>query len=182
MIWDVDEKIAALMCSLWPDSSVYIIKSCDEIWRSRCWWAFAASSLLTFDIVVTAFSFHHGDRIYASMRFMSVCMYLKYCLAKFFRFDRYEKFPCFIACAIHAWIEWSAAVIVIRVTVRRILFVRRHCGESKSVSCFMTVIAVVRKHPVIVRMTLPWTDESARSCAVVDAVRVSPGLCHIIAA
>ena len=66
--------------------------------------------------------------------------------------------------------------------VRRILLVRCHCGESRAVSCSMVVIAVVLKHPVMARMILPCSEESARSCDVVGAVIVSPGLCQIIAA
>ena len=66
--------------------------------------------------------------------------------------------------------------------VLRILSVRRHCGDSKDVSCSMAVIAVVRKQPVIARIILPCTEEIARSWAVVGAVCVSFGLCQIIAA
>ena len=69
-----------------------------------------------------------------------------------------------------------------RVIDCRILLVRRHCGESKSVSCSIAVIAVVRKHLVMALMILPCNEESARNCDVVGAVRVSPGLCQIIAA
>ena len=88
-------------------------------------------------------------------------------------FDKYEGPPCLAALLIHAWIGWLVAVVAIRVMVCRILFVSRHCGDSKAVSCSMAVIAVVRKHPVIARMILPCTEESACSCAVVGAVRVS---------
>ena len=58
---------------------------------------------------------------------------------------------------------------------------RRHSGESNAVSCSMAVIAVVRKHSVMARMILPCSDESAFSCDVVGAVRVSLGLCQMIA-
>ena len=74
------------------------------------------------------------------------------------------------------------AMVFIRVMIRRILLVRRHCGESNPVSCSMAVIAIVRKHPVMARMILPCTEESARNCDVVGAVCVSLGLCQIIAA
>ena len=97
-------------------------------------------------------------------------------------FDKYGGPPCFVALVIHAWIGWLVAMVAIRVMARKILFVSRHCGESKAVSCSMAVIAVVRKHPVIARMILPCTEESACSYAVVGAVRVSLGLCQIIAA
>jgi hypothetical protein len=60
--------------------------------------------------------------------------------------------------------------------------VRRHCGESRAVSYSMAVIAVVRTHPVIALMIMPCNEERARSCDVVGAARVSPGLCQIIAA
>ena len=46
----------------------------------------------------------------------------------------------------------------------------------------MTIIVVVRKYPVIARIILPCTDDSARSCDVVDAVCVSLDLCQIITA
>ena len=88
-------------------------------------------------------------------------------------FDKYGGLPCLAALVINAWIGWLVAVVTILMIVRKILFVSRHCGESKAVSCSMAVIAVVRKHPVIARMILPCTEESACSCAVVGAVRVS---------
>jgi hypothetical protein len=69
-----------------------------------------------------------------------------------------------------------------RVMDCRILLVRRHCGESKSVSCSMAAVAVVRKHPVMALMILPCSEESVCNCDVVCAVRVSSGLCQIIAA
>ena len=72
-------------------------------------------------------------------------------------------------------------MVIMRVMVLRILSVRRHCGDSKDVSCSMAVIAVVRKHPVIARMILPCGEESMFSCDVVGAVCVSLGLCQIIA-
>ena len=68
-----------------------------------------------------------------------------------------------------------------RVMVLRILSVRRHCGDSRDVSCSMAVIAVVWKHPVIARMILPCIEESAFNCDVVSVVHVSLGLCQIIA-
>ena len=43
--------------------------------------------------------------------------------------------PCLSACAIHVWIGWIVDAVAIRVMVRSILLVRRHCGESRSVSC-----------------------------------------------
>jgi hypothetical protein len=67
--------------------------------------------------------------------------------------------------------------IDIRVIVRRILLIRRHCGGEKAVSCFNAVIAVVRKHPAMALMILPCNDESAFSCDVVGAVLV----CQMIA-
>ena len=73
-------------------------------------------------------------------------------------------------------------MVVIRVMVRRILLVRCHCGESSAVSCSMVVMVVVWKHPVMARMILPYSEESACSCDMVGAVHVSPGLCQIIAA
>jgi hypothetical protein len=73
-------------------------------------------------------------------------------------------------------------VVVIRVMTCRALFVGSHCDGSGAVSCFMTAITLVRKHPVIVRMIRFWTEDSAHSSAVVGAVLVSPGLCQIIAA
>jgi hypothetical protein len=88
--------------------------------------------------------------------------------------------PSVSAWTIHAWMGWLIAVVDIRVIVRRILLVRRHCSESKAVSCSSTVIAVVRKHPAMALMILPCSDESAFSCDVVGAVRVSPGLCLLI--
>ena len=91
-------------------------------------------------------------------------------------------FPSLSACVIHVWIGWFTAVAFMRVMVLRILSVRRHCGDSRAVSCSMAVIAVVRKHPVIARMILPCSEESAFSCEVVGAVCVSLGLCQIIAA
>ena len=72
-------------------------------------------------------------------------------------------------------------MVVIRVMVGRILLVRCHCGESRAASCSMVVMVVVWKHPVMARMILPCIEESACSCDVVGAVRVSPGLCQIIA-
>ena len=77
---------------------------------------------------------------------------------------------------------WAAPVVVIRVLVFRILLVRRHCGDSRSVSCFMMMIAIVRKHSVMALMILFCTEEIARSCAVVDEVRMSSDLCQTIAA
>jgi hypothetical protein len=59
--------------------------------------------------------------------------------------------------------------------------VNRHFGDNSSDSCSRVLIAVVRKNSVIALMILSWTDASARSCAVVGAVRVSPSLCQIIA-
>ena len=73
-------------------------------------------------------------------------------------------------------------MVIIRVVVCSILLVRRHFGDNSSVSCSIALIAVVRKHPVIALMILPCMDASVRSCDVVGAVRVSPGLCQIIAA
>ena len=86
------------------------------------------------------------------------------------------------AWVIHVWIGWLIAVVVIRVIVRRILLVNRHCDESRAISCSNAVIAVVRKHPVMALIILPCNDESVFSCDVVGAVRVSPGLCQMIAA
>ena len=80
------------------------------------------------------------------------------------------------------WIEWFAAVVIMRVKVLRILSVRRHCDDSRAVSCSMAMIAVVRKHPVIARMILPCIEESAFICDIVGAVCVSLDLCQIIAA
>ena len=57
--------------------------------------------------------------------------------------------------------------------VHRILSVRRHCGESRAVSCSIAVTAIVRKHPNVARIILPWTEERALSCAMVGAVLVS---------
>ena len=59
---------------------------------------------------------------------------------------------------------------------------KHHLGGARAVSCSMAVIAVVRKYPVMARMILPCTDESALSCDVVGAICVSSGLCQIIAA
>jgi hypothetical protein len=73
-------------------------------------------------------------------------------------------------------------VIAIHVMVRRILFVRRHCSESKAVSCSIAEIAVVRKHSVMARIILLCTEDSVRNCAVVGAVRVFSDLCQITAA
>ena len=73
------------------------------------------------------------------------------------------------------------AVVIIRVAVWRILLVSRHFGDSNVVSCSKALVAVVRKHPVIALMILPCSEANARSCDVVGAVRVSPGLCHIMA-
>lgn len=72
-------------------------------------------------------------------------------------------------------------MVAIRVIVRRVLLVRRHCGEIEAVSCSSAVIVVVRKHPVIALIVLPCSDESAFSCDVVGAVRVLPGLYQMIA-
>src|SRR5215471_9568280 len=70
------EYIAAPICPLWPEPSVYIIRSRFVCCLSRCLWACAASFLLSGDIAVVAFSFHHGGRIYAVMCSVFVCMYL----------------------------------------------------------------------------------------------------------
>ena len=67
-------------------------------------------------------------------------------------------------------------MVIIWVIVLRIFSVRCHCGDSRPVSCSMVVIAVVRKHPVIARMILPCSEESALSCDIVGAVCVSSGL------
>ena len=96
---------------------------------------------------------------------------------RFSIFHKYWGTPCLEAFVIHAWIGWLVAVVAIRAMVRKILLVRRHCRESRAVSCSMAVVAVVRKHPVIARMILSYTEESACSCAVVGAVRVSWGRC-----
>ena len=103
-------------------------------------------------------------------------------MIRFSRFDICEGSLCLSACVIHVWIGWFVGVAIIRMMVRRILLVRRHCDESRSVLCFIAVIAVMRKHPVMTRMILPCSEESACSCDVVDVIRVSPGLCQIIAA
>ena len=71
----VGECIAAPICPLWPDPSVYIIRSCAGICCSHCWCSFAASSLLEIEITVVAASFHHGGLIYAAMCSMLGCMY-----------------------------------------------------------------------------------------------------------
>ena len=110
------------------------------------------------------------------------CIYSGKCLIRFSRLVICGRFPSLNARVIRAWIGWFSAVVIIRVMVLRILFVRCHCGESNSVSCFMAVIAVVRKHPVIARIILPCSEDRARSCDVVGAVCVSIGLCQIIAA
>ena len=65
---------------------------------------------------------------------------------------------------------------IMRVTVCMILSVRRHCGESRAVSCSMAVMAAIRKHPVIARIMRPCNEEILCNCAVVDAVCVSSGL------
>ena len=62
---------------------------------------------------------------------------------RFSIFDKYGGPPYLEALIIHAWIGWLIAVVAIRVMVRMILLVRRHCGESRAVSCSMAVIAVV---------------------------------------
>ena len=103
-------------------------------------------------------------------------------MIKFPRLDICGGPPFASAFVIHGWIGWLVAVDDIRVAVCRILPVRRHSGESRPISCSIAVIAVVRKHPVMARMILPCSDESAFSCDVVGAVRVSPGLCQMIAA
>jgi len=72
-------------------------------------------------------------------------------------------------------------MVVMWVIVLRIFSVRCHCGDSRAVSCSMVVIVVVWKHPVIIRMILSYSKESAFSCDVVSAVCVSLGLCQIIA-
>ena len=69
------EYIAASICPPWPDSSVYIIRSCAGIYCSRCWCSFAASSLLEVEIIVMIVTFHHGGLIYIPMCSMSDCMY-----------------------------------------------------------------------------------------------------------
>ena len=86
------------------------------------------------------------------------------------------------AWVIHVCIGWSIAAAIIRVTVRSILLVSRHCGESRAVSCSMAGIAVVRKQPSMAHMILACTEDSACSCAVIGAVRLSPNLCQIITA
>ncbi len=73
-------------------------------------------------------------------------------------------------------------MVIIWVIVLRIFSMRCHCGDSRAVSCSMVVIVVVQKQPVIARMILPCSEESAFSCDVVGAVCVSLGLCQIIAA
>ena len=119
--------------------------------------------------------------MYRVMCSMLGCIYCGYCLIRFPRFDMCGGPLSLSVWAIHVWIGWLIAVVAIRVIVRRILLVRRHCGESRAVSCSNAVIAVVRKHPVIALIILPCSDESAFSCDVVGAVRVSPGLCQMIA-
>ena len=91
-------------------------------------------------------------------------------------------FPLVNAWFIHVWIGWLFAVVIIRVILCRILLVRRHFGDSSAVSCSKALIAVVRKHPVIALIIFPCIEASTRSCDVVGAVLVSPGLCQIIAA
>ena len=120
--------------------------------------------------------------MYVSMCSMLGCMYSGKCLIRFSRLFMCGRLPSVSARVNHVWIGWFFAVVFIRVMVLRILLVRCHCGESNSVSCSMAVIAVVWKHPVIARIILPCSEESARSCAVVSAVCVSLGLCQTIAA
>ena len=170
------------MCPPWPDPSVYIISSCVGICRSLCLCSSAALSLLEVDIDVMAASFHHDGFTCVSMCSMLGYVYSGKCLIRFSRFDVYGRFPSLRGCVIHAWIGWFFAVDAIHVMVLRILSVRCHCGDSSSVSCFIAEIAVVRKHPVIARIILSCNEESACSWDVVGVVRVSLGLCQIIAA
>jgi hypothetical protein len=64
------------------------------------------------------------------------------------------------AWVIHVWIGWFFAMVAIRVIVRRILFVKRHYGGGRAVSCSNAAIAVVRKHPVMALMILPCNEAS----------------------
>ena len=66
------------------------------------------------------------------------CMCLGRRSIRFSRFDMCGKPPYMSACVIHVWIGWVVDVITIRVIVRNILLVRRHRGESRSVSRSMT--------------------------------------------
>ena len=46
----------------------------------------------------------------------------------------------------------------------------------------MTMMAMMRKHPVMAHMMRPCNEEILYSCDVIDAVHVSSDLCQIIAA
>jgi hypothetical protein len=87
------------------------------------------------------------------------CVVIYWCLIRFPRFDIYGGPPFVSAWVIHVWIGWLIAVVDISVIVRRILLVRRHCGE-RAVSCSNAMIAVMRKHPVMALMILPCNDGS----------------------
>ena len=73
-------------------------------------------------------------------------------------------------------------MIIIRMMICRILSVRHHCDESRAVSCFMMMMMMMWKHPVMIRMMRLYNEEILYNCDVIDAVRVSSGLCQIIAA
>jgi hypothetical protein len=83
---------------------------------------------------------------------------------------------------IHVWIGCLFVIVIIRVMFCKILLIRHHFDDSSAVSCFKALIAVVRKYSVIAFLISPCIEGSTRSCDVVGAVLVSPGLCQIIAA
>jgi hypothetical protein len=102
-------------------------------------------------------------------------------LTRFSRFDIYGDLPEVMARLIHAWIGWLRAIVIIHVAVWRILLMNRHFGDNSSDSYSKVLIMIVWKHPVIALMILPCTEANACNCAIVGAVRVSPGLYQIIA-